>query len=517
MAHHRSGKRMREVPAHALQVRGLLKNFGKNRVLRGIDLSLDYGSVTVLMGANGAGKSTLVKIICGYHSADAGELELAGQPFSPMSAAQAIAQGIVTVHQSIDDGVIPDLDVANNLMLDKLAESGSYFFVRESKLRKQAQQVAESMGIEVDMKARVADLSVADRQMIAIARAMARKPDVLILDEPTSSLSATEANRLFGLIDRLRQAGVAILYISHRMSDIRTIADRILCMRDGEISGVFDTHPLDYEAAVTAMLGHRMSEVGFTAQSGDEPVLEINNLKLTPATEPISLTAHDGEVVAVIGLLGSGKSHLAEVIYGISPAISGQMLIDGTRYRPSSVEQAVQRGVFMSPKDRGSNAVVPAFDIANNMTLPFFSKFSTASFLHGKRTRARSREMNQQLGVICQSESDGIGTLSGGNQQKVMIARWLLEPCRVLLLDEPFQGVDIGARRDIGNHIRASAAGRTTIVFMAEIDEAIEIADRIIVMTEGSIKAEHVNDNIELAALISDISGSEDTLSGQYQ
>lgn len=497
------------MPTHALEVKGLLKNFGKNRVLRGIDLSLDYGSVTVLMGANGAGKSTLVKIICGYHEHDEGELTLAGQHFSPINAADAITKGVVTVHQSIDDGVIPDLDVANNLMLDRLAEPDSGFFVRESKLRKEAQQVAQSMGIDVKMNARVADLSVADRQMIAIARAMARNPKVLILDEPTSSLSATEANRLFTLIDRLRDAGVAILYISHRMSDIRRIADRILCMRDGAISGAFENQPLDYESAVTAMLGHRMNEVDFTVQSGGAPVLELKNLELIENAQPINLTGHDGEVVAIIGLLGSGKSRLAEIVYGISNSDSAEMYIDGETYKPASVQQAVERGVFMSPKDRGRNAVVPAFDIANNMTLPFLSAFSTASFLNGKRSRARTREMNQQLGVVCQSETDGIGTLSGGNQQKVMIARWLMEPCRVLMLDEPFQGVDIGARRDIGKHIRASAKGRTTLVFMAEIDEAIEIADRIVVMAEGSIKGEHINENVDLASLISDISGTQ--------
>jgi len=322
---------------------------------------------------------------------------------------------------------------------------------------------------------------------------------------------------LFALLDRLREAGVAILYISHRMSDIRRIADRILCMRDGAISGVFENQPLDYEAAVTAMLGHRMTEVDFIARNGTEPVLELRDIQLTAASEAINLTAHDGEVVAVIGLLGSGKSRLAEIIYGISHAASGRMLIDGADYKPASVQQAVQHGVFMSPKDRGTNAVVPAFDIANNMTLPFLAAFSTGSFLNGRKSRARTREMNQQLGVVCQSETDGIGTLSGGNQQKVMIARWLMEPCRVLLLDEPFQGVDIGARRDIGKHIRASANGRTTIVLMAEIDEAIEIADRIVVMGEGAIKGEHFNSNIQLSALISDISGTESAPSGQYQ
>ncbi|WP_292061501.1 sugar ABC transporter ATP-binding protein [Marivita sp. XM-24bin2] len=484
--------------------------------MRGIDVTLEPGSVTVLMGANGAGKSTLVKVICGHHRADGGTMMLAGAAFAPEDAADAIQQGVVTVHQSIDDGVIPDLDVANNLMLDRLVERGHGLFVRERHLRDEAAKVASAMGIDVNLRARVSDLSVADRQMIAIARAMARAPKVLILDEPTSSLSATEADRLFALIDRLREQGVAILYISHRMSDIRRIADRIIVMRDGAISGSFDSKPLDYEAAVTAMLGHRMTEVDVAVNSGTVPVLELSNLTLFPNATPINLQARDGEVVALVGLLGSGKSRLAEILFGRARAVSGTMRINGADYAPSSVEDAVARGVYMSPKDRGTNAVIPAFDIADNMTLPFLKGLSVGSFLDARRQKNRSQEMVSQLGIVCQTVGDGIGTLSGGNQQKVMIARWLLEPAQVLLLDEPFQGVDIGARRDIGRHIRATAQGRATLVFLAEIDEALEIADRIVVMNEGAIVGEHTNQNVDLAALVADISGAKSTQTGTY-
>ncbi|KUF09190.1 sugar ABC transporter ATP-binding protein [Pseudoponticoccus marisrubri] len=492
----------------ALTITGLQKSFGRNHVLRGIDLGLAPGSVTVLMGANGAGKSTLVKVICGHHAADGGQMVLAGRPFAPEDAADAIARGVVTVHQSIDDGVIPDLDVANNLMLDRLVERGRGLFVRGRAMRAEAAKIAAAMGIEVNLRARVSDLSVADRQMIAIARAMARAPKVLILDEPTSSLSATEADRLFALIDRLRAQGVAILYISHRMSDIRRLADTIVVMRDGAVSGVFDTAPLDYEAAVTAMLGHRMTEVDVDVQHGAAPVLDLSGLRLHPEAAPIELQARDGEVVAIVGLLGSGKSRLAEILFGMARPAAGSMAIHGQAYAPRSVGDAVAKGVFMSPKDRGTNAVIPAFDIADNMTLPFLKGLSTGSFLNAGRQRAETRSMIDRLGIVCQSPHDGIGTLSGGNQQKVMIARWLLEPCRVLLLDEPFQGVDIGARRDIGRHIRATAPGRATLVFLAEIDEALEIADRIVVMSEGAVAGEHINRNIDLAALVADISGS---------
>ncbi|WP_163849780.1 sugar ABC transporter ATP-binding protein [Pseudooceanicola aestuarii] len=491
----------------ACKIRDLKKSFGQNHVLRGIDLDLHPGEVTVLMGANGAGKSTLVKVLCGYHGRDAGTIELGGQPYEPVDAADAIGKGVVTVHQNINDGVIPDLDVATNLTLDRLTGSGARLFVRDRALRREATRVAEGMGLTMDVRTRVADLDVADRQMIAIARAMARAPRILILDEPTSSLSATEAERLFQLIDRLREQGVAILYISHRMSDIRRVADRIVCMRDGAISGLFSEAPLDYEGAVSAMLGHRMTDVDIDPQPGTTPVLELTGLKLKVDSAAIDLTARDGEVVAITGLLGSGKTRLAEILFGLAQPVAGTMQIDGAAYAPGSAREAVGRGVFMSPKDRGSNAVIPDFDIADNMTLPFLGAFSRLSFLTPRRQARVTDEMIARIGIVCQGGTDSILTLSGGNQQKVMIGRWLIEPARVLLLDEPFQGVDIGARRDIGRHIRNSAKGRATIVFVAEIDEALEIADRIIVLNEGAIAGEHINQNIDLAALVSQVSG----------
>lgn len=498
-----------DTPTQTLEIKGLTKSFGRNRVLRGIDLALQAGEVVALMGANGAGKSTLVKVICGHHAADAGYIHLNGVPFTPASAAQAIGQGVVTVHQSIDDGVIPDLDVATNLTLDRLTVPGAGLFIRGKAIRDAARAVAQEMGLDIDVRARVADLSVADRQMIAIARAMARTPKVLILDEPTSSLSATEADRLFRLIDKLRDQGVAILYISHRMSDIRRIADRIVSMRDGAIAGVFEGETLDYEGAVMAMLGHKMTDVDIAVAETKRPILALKNLQLRPDSPPLNLTAHDGEVIAVIGLLGSGKSLLAEVIFGLSQPYAGQMTLDGQPYAVRTTKEAVQAGVFMSSKDRATNAVVPAFDIANNMTLPFLGAFTQGVLLSSRKQRRKADEMIARIGVVCQTNADGINTLSGGNQQKVMIARWLLEPCRVLLLDEPFQGVDIGARRDIGTHIRATANGRATLVFCAEIDEALEIADRIVVLNEGALVGQHVNENIDLATLVAQVSAEQ--------
>ena len=374
-------------------------------------------------------------------------------------------------------------------------------------MRRRAREVAASMQLDVDVATPVANLGVADRQMIAIARAMTRDPKLLILDEPTSSLSAAEANRLFGFLDRLRETGVAILYISHRMSDIRRVADRIVAMRDGRISGVFEGETLDYEGAVTAMLGQKMNRVDVHIGRRGDRAMVFDGLKLSEDGAAIDLTIHHNEVIAITGLLGSGKSTLAAILFGLSKPAAGEITLEGVPYAPSSPIEAIGSGLFMCPKDRASNAVIPDFDITDNITLPFLKQHATLSFLSQAKLRATADRMIETLGVVCQGHADGITTLSGGNQQKAMVARWLSQPAKVLVLDEPFQGVDIKARRDIGDHIRKTAEGRATIVFVSELDEALEIADRIVVLHEHALVGDHINHNIDLATVLSQYSG----------
>ncbi len=489
------------------RISGLEKAFGENRVLRGLDLDLPEGTVTALMGANGAGKSTLVKILSGVHERDGGTILLKGAEFSPAGPSDAIRKGIVTVHQSINDGVIPDLDVASNLLLDRLAEPAYGFFLRRRSLFAEARAIAARMGIAVDVRRPVAQLGIADRQLIAIARAMAHEPALLILDEPTSSLSAAEAERLFGLVETLKRQGVAILYISHRMSDIRRLADRIVSMRDGEISGVFEGGTLDYEGAVAAMLGHRMTDVDIVPPAAGAPVLDLRGVRLRPEARPFDLTLHENEVVAVTGLLGSGKTALAQALFGLGAVAGGEMRLGGAPYAPRDPAEAIRRGVSMSAKDRANNAVVADFDIAGNMSLPFLRAFSAASFLSRQREGESARTQIADLSIVCRSERDSIGVLSGGNQQKVMLARWLSQPCRVLLLDEPFQGVDIRSRRDIGQKVRSTASGRATLVFVAELDEALEIADRIVVMRDHAVVASFANRNADPNEILAAVTG----------
>ena len=505
------------MPKTAVKLTDITKSFGENAVLRGIDLELHAGQVTVLMGANGAGKSTLVKVLCGVHPANSGTIDLYGEAFSPSVPFEAICAGVVTVHQSINDGVIPDLDVASNLMLDHLAKPGSGFFLNKKKNFAEARKIAAAMALDVDVSQPVSELGLADRQLVAIARAMAHEPKLLILDEPTSSLSAAEAKRLFVLLDRLRDSGVAILYISHRMSDIRRIADRIVSMRDGKISGLFEETPLDYEGAVRAMLGHSMTDAQIRIPAAGNPVMRMKGIELQVGATPFSLDLHANEVVAVTGLVGSGKTDLANILFGLSAPCSGEMTLMDAPYSPPSQGHAIAAGVFLCPKDRASNAVVQDFDITRNITVPFLSRHSAFSFLNFRSEHVAAKRTISDLGIVCQSDSDEIGSLSGGNQQKVMVGRWLAEESNLLVLDEPFQGVDIKARRDIGEKIRSTAEGRATVVMVSEMDEALEIADRIIVMNDQTVVGDHRNENIDLKLVLTQVVGQQNNATGSNE
>ena len=489
------------------RIAGLRKSFGPIKVLGGVSLDLHAGEVTVLMGANGAGKSTLVRVVSGVYARDGGTITLEGKDFAPETPADAMRSGVVTVHQNINDGVVMSLDVATNLTLDRLNGAGAKLLFNPRRVRRQARGVADRMGLEISLDAEISELSLADRQMVAIARAMAHEPKVLILDEPTSSLSSAEANRLFSVIDRLRQEGVAILYISHRMSDIRRLANRIICLRDGGISGVFDSKPLDYEGAVNAMLGQKIDLGQVAVKDADRTVFAATDLRIAPGAAPFSMELGDGEIVAVTGLVGVGKTALAETLFGHRQPLGGAMTLRGKSYQPRSTGEAIAEGVFLVAKDRADSGIVQDFNIYENMSLPFLSRISRLGVSRRNAERNMARDRIADLGIVCRSERDEMSTLSGGNQQKVMVARWMTQPANLFILDEPFQGVDIAARRDIAAKLRASAAGRATIIFVTELDEALETADRILVMSEHSIVGEHRNADVDIDRLLAEIAG----------
>ncbi|WP_411861005.1 sugar ABC transporter ATP-binding protein [Pseudomonas sp. PDM13] len=490
-----------------VSARGLGKSFGASPVLQGIDLDLYPGEVVALLGANGAGKSTLVKVLAGSHGHDAGELRVQGRAVRFASPHAARGAGIVAVHQHVDEAVVPGLSVAENLVLDELCQPGSGIWAGRGRLRQRAERIASGLDLQLPLDAPIESLGTAEQQLVVLARALALEPRLLILDEPTASLSASEAERLFALIDGLRQRGVAILYISHRLSDLQRVADRAIVLRDGSLAGEFAA-PLDLSAAVVAMLGSALAPVALQHREPGREVLGVQGCRLHEHSAPFDLSLHEGEVVALTGLLGAGKSEIAELFFGLRQAAAGRIVLDGRPWAPASPRQAIAGGVFMATEDRARGSLVPGFSLARTLTLPFLERFSRAGFIDRDAERDAVQGQVQALGIKCAGVDAPMETLSGGNQQKVVLARWLLGEGRVLILDEPFQGVDIRARREIGARIRASAAGRATLVICTDPDEALEIADRILVVRDGAVVAGYQGAGLQRTELVAQLAGA---------
>jgi simple sugar transport system ATP-binding protein len=482
--------------APALSLISVSKQFGATQALENVDLSVGRGEVVALMGANGAGKSTLAKIAAGVTRPDTGSILVSGSELRFGSPRSARTAGIVIVHQSTDQLGVPGLSVAENLVLDTLCGGGAGALVSRRRMARQATQIAASIGFDAPLEQDFGALGPAHRQLVAIARAVAAEAPVLILDEPTASLSAPEADRLFAVLDRLRGRGVGVLYISHRLGDIRRIADRIVVLRNGRLVAGQEK-PFDFAAAVRAMIGRNLDDAARSVYSGraSEIVLSISGVRLIPGAASFDLNVRAGEVVAVTGALGAGKSRLLRAVYGIEPLAGGSIELDGASWRPTSPAQSIAHGVFMAAEDRWRSsflpAVTPGGDIAGTIALPHRRSWFPRGLIREKRERNAADTVIRRLDVRCRSSEDTLDLLSGGNQQKVVIGRWQSAPCRLLLLDEPFRGVDVGARRDIVDAIRADRGDGATLIATSDVEEAIEAADVVAVMRGHSIVGLH--------------------------
>ena len=475
-----------------VEVRNISMAFGTNQVLSGVDLTIDKGQTTALLGANGAGKSTLIKILSGVYSSFTGEILIDGKAVTIDSPTTAKAAGIETVHQRIDEGVIPGLTVAENLLFERIVSGDISRTVSLKTIVNEAEKIASALDLKWSkskLRNDVYELGIAEQQMLILARALSRSPKLLILDEPTSALSNAESQNLFKFIKNLESQGIAILYVSHKLSEIEQLAKKLVVIRDGKMRNEQNS-PFSWDLALKEMLGQQ--ELGqrnnFEYVQSNEVALKLDGVKLFKESSAFDLGINRKQVTGIIGLLGAGKTELAKVIYGADKLISGTMSFNGKNYKPSHPSDAVSNDIYLVPEDRAAESMIPNWTISHTATLPFMGEFSVRGMIKKVSESLRGKQLVDDLKVVTTSHEAVVDSLSGGNQQKVVVGRWLQSKPKMMILDEPFRGVDIGARRDISKRVRDLAATDVAVLVLAsDVDEILDVADRIIVLVEGKV------------------------------
>jgi erythritol transport system ATP-binding protein len=471
--------------------RNIVKRYGALRALDDVDFDAHAGAVNVLIGENGAGKSTLMRIIAGVEAPDGGTLLIDGQPALFRSIADAAAHGIGIVHQELS--LCPNLTVTQNLFLDRGVAPPLTLDHRRERAR--AIEVLARLGVAIDPDTPVGTLSIGEQQVVEIARALSRDMSVLILDEPTSALSAAEVERLFAVIDELKQTGVAIIYISHRMQEIERIGDHVTVLRDGRRVAAASRGAFSTPWIVRHMLGAEGTSRPRTTPAPGRTLLAVNDLQVRRANgalavDRVGLEAKAGEIVAIYGLLGAGRSELFEAICGARPSTGG-IVVDGVAIEGMPLDRRLRLGVRLVPEDRKSEGLFDNLSVGRNLSVAVLDRLRRSGLLSARAERSVVTPMMQAMAVRAPSPDTPIAALSGGNQQKVLIGRSLLPGPKVLLLDEPGRGVDVGARSEIFNRLRTLSAQDVAVVFStSDVMEATAFADRILVMARGRITAD---------------------------
>jgi ribose transport system ATP-binding protein len=485
-----------------LELRGIHKSFIGVPVLGGVDFDLRRGEVHALVGENGAGKSTLIKIIAGIHQPSAGVVLIDGAAPRPHSPRVAAAAGIVVIHQEFS--TLPELTVAENIFIGRQPRN-CLGLVSWRRMRERARALLQDLAIALDPDARVGELSVADRQMVEIAKALARDARAIIFDEPTAVISGREAAMLFDRIRQLRARGVGVVYISHRLDEIFELADRVTVLKDGTHVSTDAVTALDHDAVVSRMVGRPLRDIypPRRRQRG-ERVLELDRIRLERIVEEGSLALHRGEIVGLAGMAGAGRTELALGIFGGLRLLSGAMALKARPWRPAGPAEALAAGVAYLTEDRKNEGLFLGQKVSANITAATLERLARRRLLDLKAEDALARQRMQDLRVRAAGPAQRIGTLSGGNQQKALIARLLEARPEILLLDEPTRGIDIGAKVEIYRLI-AELAGRGVAILLisSELGEVIGLSDRILVMREGRIAGELAAEGATEEAIVS--------------
>jgi ribose transport system ATP-binding protein/inositol transport system ATP-binding protein len=473
-----------------LRVESVTKSYSGVKVLNGVNYDLYSGEVHALIGENGAGKSTLIKILMGITHKLHGTIYLDGEKADIRSPADAARYGIAAVFQELSQ--LNPLTVAENIYLSKEPRKG--ILIDRGEMKKRALALMENYGISLDPSKLVSNLTMAERQLAEVLKAIASKPRILILDEPTSSLTERETNLLFNVIKRFKNEGAGVIYVSHRMDEIFKITDRVSVLRDGKYVGTELTSKLDMETVISMMVGRSLvasNKRGYSGE-GKKVVLELKNLHRKGLTGDVSLKLHEGEILGISGLVGSGRTYLARVICGIDHYDDGELLLDGEKQVFKSARDAMRKGVVMVPESRHTEGLILGHDIENNLLLPNVHRFMAGGMLLRKKAlTVFSREQIQKYDIKTNSSKQIVRNLSGGNQQKVVLAKWLATRPRILVVDEPTAGIDVGAKQEIYNVMRGLAeSGVSIIMVSSDMQEILSQSDRILVMNKFRIIGE---------------------------
>ncbi|MGW1468972.1 sugar ABC transporter ATP-binding protein [Streptomyces sp. NPDC002308] len=473
-----------------LHMSGITKSFPGVRALDGVDLEVQAGEVHCLLGQNGAGKSTLIKVLAGAHQPDTGTIHWRGEAVTLRSPIAAMRLGIATIYQELD--LVEHLSVAENIHLGHEPTTAG-FVVRGRAARTASTELLRRLGHpEIDPARLVGDLSAAQQQIVSMARALSHEVRLIVMDEPSAALDPDEVDNLFRIVGTLTAEGVSVVYISHRLEEIRRIGDRVTVLKDGRaVAGGLPADATPTHDIVALMTGRNVEYVfppRPASPPAGPPVLELRGLARAGEFEPLDLTVHPGEIVGLAGLVGSGRSEILETLYGARRPTSGQVLVDGNPLRPGSVRAAVRAGIGLAPEERKAQALLMLESVTRNVSLSTLSRFSRAGWLDRRGERSAARAATRELSLRPDNPSVPVRTLSGGNQQKAVLARWLLRGCRVLLLDEPTRGVDVGARAELYAVVRRLAdEGLAVLLVSSEVPEVLGLADRVLVLREGRV------------------------------
>jgi ribose transport system ATP-binding protein len=482
-----------------LSLTGIQKHFGGVKALRSGNLQVEEGEVHLLMGENGAGKSTLMKIVAGMYQRDGGEMLWRGQPVSFAKPSEASANGIAMVHQ--ESLLAPHMTVAENIYLGRESTANG-IFVRRRKIAEAARRLIADHGFRLDADARVAKLTPAGRQLVEICRALAHGSSLLIFDEPTSSLSESETHEVFRIVKELRQRKMGVIYITHRLDELRSLGDRVTVLRDGATVFTGNLADLSRDALIQHMVGRQIDSI-FQRQASQpgETLVRVRDVS-RGMLRNISFEIRAGEILGLAGLMGAGRTELCRVLFGLDPPESGTFEIAGQAVTARSARQAVASGVALIPEDRQRDGLALKLPIAHNITMPDLERISKMGFLQKTAEINLSEQYRDRLRIKCASVHQHAGRLSGGNQQKIVIAKWAARGAKLYLFDEPTKGIDISAKQEVFEQMDALArSGAAVLMVSSELPELIQVADRIIVMSQGRVTGELPGDTTQEAIM----------------